>query len=83
MVCRTANALPKKGTASVGGAPEYAFMLGKDANRQTLVSPTLASGEVPLPIAFQLFLPESWRADTDHLDKADVRRCGATFEASP
>src|SRR3546814_5204357 len=31
------TALPKKGTASVGGAPQYASALGKNANCQTLV----------------------------------------------
>lgn len=36
------TALPKKGTASVGVAPQYATVLGKNANCQTLVSLTLA-----------------------------------------
>src|SRR5579864_3772576 len=39
------TALPKKGRHSVGVAPQYASALGKNANRQTLVSLTLASGE--------------------------------------
>lgn len=42
------TALPKKGKASVGVAPQYATTLGKNANCQTLVSVTLASGEVPI-----------------------------------
>jgi len=37
------TALPKKGKASVGVAPQYATVLGKNANCQTLVSLTLAS----------------------------------------
>src|SRR5260221_14136314 len=36
------TALPKKGNASVGVAPQYASALGKNANCQTLVSVTLA-----------------------------------------
>ena len=36
------TALPKKGTHSVGVAPQYASALGKNANCQTLVSLTLA-----------------------------------------
>lgn len=39
------TALPKKGKASVGVAPQYATALGKNANCQTLVSVTLASGK--------------------------------------
>jgi len=40
------TAMPKKGTHSVGVAAQYASALGKTANCQTLVSLTLASGEV-------------------------------------
>src|SRR5215203_2233530 len=53
------TALPKKGQLSVGVAPQYASALGKNANCQTLVSLTLAQGEVPVPIAWRLFLPET------------------------
>ena len=45
------TALPKKGRYSVGVAPQYATVLGKQANCQTLVSLTLARNEVPVPIA--------------------------------
>src|ERR1019366_2257637 len=41
------TAMPKKGEYSVGVAPQYASTLGKTANCQTLVSLTLARGEVP------------------------------------
>jgi SRSO17 transposase len=53
------TAIPKKGTHSVGVAPQYASALGKTANCQTLVSLTLARGEVPVVLALRLFLPES------------------------
>src|SRR3546814_5527099 len=46
-------ALPKKGTASVGVAPQYASALGKNANCQTLVSVTLASREVPIMLGLR------------------------------
>lgn len=71
------TALPKKGTASVGVAPQYASVLGKNANCQTLVSLTLSSGEVPVPVALRLFLPESWTSDPARLAKAGVpeNRC--------
>ena len=42
------TAIPKKGTHSVGVAAQYASALGKTANCQTLVSLTLARGEVPV-----------------------------------
>ncbi len=44
------TALPKMGRASVGVAPQYVTVLGKNANCQTLVSLTLALAEVPIPI---------------------------------
>jgi len=66
------TALPKKGTNSVGVAPQYASALGKTANCQTLVSLTLARGEVPVMVGLRLFLPESWTADPARLDRAGV-----------
>ena len=41
------TALPKKAKHSVGVAPQYSTVLGKNANCQTLVSVMLASREVP------------------------------------
>ena len=41
--------VPKKGTPSVGVAAQYCGELGKQANCQSLVSLTLARGEVPVP----------------------------------
>jgi len=64
--------LPKKGTHSVGVAPQYASALGKTANCQTLVSLTLARGEVPVMVGLRLFLPESWTADQARLERAGV-----------
>ncbi|MBS7543026.1 transposase [Ancylobacter oerskovii] len=61
------TALPKKGERSVGVAPQYASALGKNANCQTLVSLTLASGEVPVMVELRLFLPESWTSDPARL----------------
>src|SRR5215831_16501888 len=54
------TAIAKKGTHSVGVAAQYASALGKTANCQTLVSLTLARGEVPVVLALRLFLPASW-----------------------
>lgn len=66
------TALPKKGKSSVGVAPQYASALGKNANCQTLVSATLASGEVPVMLSLRLFLPESWTSDEARMIKAGV-----------
>ena len=66
------TAIPKKGMHSVGVAAQYASALGKTANCQTLVSLTLARGEVPVMVALRLFLPESWTGDRARLDRAGV-----------
>lgn len=66
------TALPKKGRSSVGVAPQYASVLGKNANCQTLVSLTLARGEVPVAVGLRLFLPEAWTGDPGRLDRAGV-----------
>lgn len=54
------TALPKKGVLSVWVARQYCGALGKQANCQSLVSSTLAQGEVPVPLGLRLFLPEAW-----------------------
>ena len=64
--------LPKKGTHSVGGAAQHASALGKTANCQTLVSLTLARGEVPVMVGLRLFLPESRAGDQARLERAGV-----------
>src|SRR5215212_10289552 len=66
------TALPKKGTHSVGVASQYAGALGKKANCQSLVSLTLAKGEVPIPIVLRLFLPDAWVRDPERLQHAGV-----------
>ena len=66
------TAIPKKGTHSVGVAAQYASALGKTANCQTLVSLTLARGEVPVVLALRLFLPESWTRERTRLERAGV-----------
>ena len=66
------TAVPKKGNHSVGVAAQYASALGKTANCQTLVSLTLARGEVPVMMALRLFLPDSWTSDPARLQRAGV-----------
>jgi SRSO17 transposase len=66
------TAIPKKGTHSVGVAAQYASALGKTANCQTLVSLTLARGEVPVMLALRLFLPDNWTGNWARLERAGV-----------
>ena len=47
------TSLPKKGEHSVGVAPQYASMLGKRANCQTLVSLTLTRDDVPIAVGLR------------------------------
>jgi len=77
------TSLPKKGTHSVGVAPQYASTLGKNANCQTLVSLTLASREVPVMIGLQLFLPESWISDAARLDRVGVPHDYRDYRTKP
>jgi SRSO17 transposase len=66
------TALPKKGELSAGVARQYCGQLGKKANCQALVSLTLARGEVPVPVALRLFLPDEWTRDPTRCARAGV-----------
>jgi SRSO17 transposase len=77
------TALPKKGRHSVGVAPQYASALGKNANCQTLVSLTLACGEVPVMVGLRLFLPESWTSDPARLDRAAMPQDYRDYRTKP
>jgi SRSO17 transposase len=77
------TALPKKGEHSVGVAPQYASALGKNANCQTLVSLTLASGEVPVTVGLRLFLPESWTSDLARLRRAGAPEDHRVYRTKP
>lgn len=77
------TALPKKGKASVGVAPQYATVLGKNANCQTMVSMTLASGEVPIMLSLRLFLPESWTDDVARMNKGGVPERFQSYRTKP
>lgn len=48
-----------------------------------MVSLTLARGEVPVPAALRLFLPEAWTADPARLGKAGVPSDRRTFRTKP
>ena len=74
--------LPKKGTHWVGVAPGCARpWRGQAENCQTLVSLTLAGGEVPVMVGLRLFLPESWTNDAVDLSGARRRAVGISSGA--
>lgn len=66
------TALVKQGKHSAGVARQYCGELGKRANCQVLVSLTLSRGEVPLPVALKLFLPEAWAENPGRREHAGV-----------
>jgi SRSO17 transposase len=54
---------PKKGRHSVGVARQYCGPLGKPDNCQVAVSVSLANDAVSVPVAYRLYVPESWAQD--------------------
>jgi SRSO17 transposase len=63
---------PKKGHHSVGVARQHCGMLGKQDNCQVAVSVSLACDQGSLPVAWQLYLPESWAGDPARRKAAGV-----------
>ncbi len=53
----------KKGTHSVGVARQYCGQVGKQDNCRVAVSLSVATHHASLPIAWRLYLPESWASD--------------------
>jgi SRSO17 transposase len=63
---------PKKGTHSVGVARQYCGQLGKQDNCQVAVSLSVATYHASLPVAWRLYLPESWASDGERRKAARV-----------
>jgi SRSO17 transposase len=74
--------LPKKGTHSVGVARQYCGQLGKQDNCQVAVSLSVATHHVSLPVAWRLYLPESWASDRKRCKAAGVPD-QITFQTKP
>jgi SRSO17 transposase len=64
--------LPKCGSHSVGVSHQYCGQLGKQANCQVAVSLSVANRASSLPVAYRLYLPESWAQDDARRRKAGV-----------
>src|SRR5919202_671760 len=63
---------PKQGTHSVGVARQYCGQVGKQENCQLAVTLSLANAHASLPIAFRLYLPETWAKDPQRRAKAGI-----------
>src|ERR1700692_2721101 len=63
---------PKKGTHSVGVSHQYCGQLGKQENCRVAVSLSMATEHASLPIAYRLYLPETWAQDQKRRKKAGV-----------
>lgn len=62
----------KQGNKSVGVAHQYCGAVGKQANCQVSVQLAVSNGEIALPIAGRLYLPESWTSDRERCSEAGV-----------
>ncbi|KSV93330.1 IS701 family transposase [Sinorhizobium sp. GL28] len=73
---------PKKGVHSVGVARQYCGQLGKQDNCQVAVSLSVANEQASVPVAYRLYLPESWAADPLRRAKVGVPD-GVVFQTKP
>jgi SRSO17 transposase len=62
----------KKGTHSVGVARQYCGQVGKQDNCRVAVSLSVATHHASLPIAWRLYLPESWASDRERREATGV-----------
>ena len=63
---------PKKGSHSVGVARQYCGQVGKQDNCRVAVSLSAATWSSSLPIAYRLYLPETWANDKKRRAEAGV-----------
>jgi SRSO17 transposase len=66
------TSLPKCGSHSVGVSHQYCGQLGKQANCQVAVTLSVANRVASLPVAYRLYLPESWAKDGERRKKAGI-----------
>jgi SRSO17 transposase len=74
--------LVKKGTHSVGVARQYCGQVGKQENCRVAVSLSVTTKTASLPVAWRLYLPESWAQDQKRREKAGVPE-QIDFETKP
>ena len=64
--------VPKKGKLSVGVARQYCGQIGKQDNCQVAVTLSVANEQASLPIAYRLYLPQTWADDPERRRTAGV-----------
>jgi len=64
----------KKGTHSVGVVRQYCGQVGKQENCRVAVSLSLATEQASLPIAWRLYLPETWAQDRKRRKQTGIPR---------
>ena len=63
---------PKKGRESVGVARQYCGQVGKQDNCRVAVSLSVTTEKASMPVAYRLYLPESWVHDRKRRKKTGV-----------
>src|SRR5246500_2572962 len=63
---------PKKGTHSVGVVRQYCGQVGKQENCRVAVSLSVSTNQASLPIAWRLYLPETWAKDGKRRKEAGI-----------
>src|SRR5947199_5896159 len=63
---------PKKGRESVGVARQYCGQVGKQDNCRVAVSLSVSTEKASMPVAFRLYLPETWTKDRNRRKKTGV-----------
>src|ERR1700691_1672816 len=72
----------KKGTHSVGVARQYCGQVGKQENCRVALSLSVTTQTASLPVAWRLYLPESWAQDPERREQAGVPE-EISFETKP
>jgi SRSO17 transposase len=62
----------KKGTHSVGVARQYCGQVGKQENCRVAVSLSVSTHHASLPLAWRLYLPESWASDPERRKETGI-----------
>ena len=63
---------PKKGRESVGVARQYCGQVGKQDNCRVAVSLSMTTEKASMPVAYRLYLPQSWIEDRKRRKKTAV-----------